>query len=207
MSEIETSFIIDNIQNSRLIITRGSDKSFTLRLRDKHSGDPIDLTPFTNIEVVLKNADRSELILLKEVLVATKAYGIKNDITVTAITAGIAGNDIELEFDGIDTIDDVVSAWNTANPSNQAEYTGLDIVVPSEGTLRLQYGYASYSPIAVSGNVLLGKLLIKMLEKDTLLLKTGQNQSIKIILDEGQNTGGNRSVIMIESCLDVLADL
>lgn len=42
-------------------IIQGGFKSFVVRLRDAESGDPIDLSSATEIEVCLKNADDSDL--------------------------------------------------------------------------------------------------------------------------------------------------
>ena len=44
--------------------------------------------------------------------------GMTTDITIEADAAGVDGNSVLLEFDGIDDIDTVIAAWNVANPSN-----------------------------------------------------------------------------------------
>lgn len=58
-------------------------------------------------------------------------------VTFTAVNAGVIGNSIELEFDGLDDIDTIVGAWNTANPSNTVSHdgTGSDVLVAGTATL------------------------------------------------------------------------
>jgi len=41
-------------------------------------------------------------------------------VTITANTAGTAGNNIALSGNGVDDVDTLLAAWNAANPSNQA---------------------------------------------------------------------------------------
>jgi hypothetical protein len=58
-----------------------------------------------------------------------------------AVTKGSDGNSISLVFDGVDTVADVISAWNTANTSNTVELvTGSDTDVPESQTLTLSGG-------------------------------------------------------------------
>jgi hypothetical protein len=56
-------------------------------------------------------------------------------VTITANTAGAAGNNITLTFDGVDDVDTVLAAWNAANPSNQAT------LVSGDGELVGEDGY------------------------------------------------------------------
>jgi hypothetical protein len=66
------------------------------------------------------------------------------EVTITANTAGTAGNSITLTFDGVDDVDTVLAAWNTANPSNQAtRQEGDGGQVPEDGdSLTLSGGVA-----------------------------------------------------------------
>jgi hypothetical protein len=58
------------------------------------------------------------------------------EVTITANTAGTAGNSITLTFDGVDDVDTVLAAWNAANPSNQATLdSGDGGQVPDDGDL------------------------------------------------------------------------
>ncbi len=66
------------------------------------------------------------------------------EVTITADTAGTAGNNITLTFDGVDDVDTVLAAWNSANPSNQATLdSGDGGQVPDSGdSLTLSGGAA-----------------------------------------------------------------
>ncbi len=57
------------------------------------------------------------------------------NITFTAVAPGQLGNGIFLAFNGTDTVASVVTAWNTAHPSNTVTYTGLGSVVPTAQTV------------------------------------------------------------------------
>jgi hypothetical protein len=67
------------------------------------------------------------------------------EVTITANTAGTAGNSIALTFDGVDDVDTVLAAWNAANPSNQATLdSGDGAQVPDNGDeLTLSGGVAA----------------------------------------------------------------
>lgn len=52
--------------------------------------------------------------------------GTATPVTIEAVTAGEAGNDILLEFDGILTISEAIDAWNLANPENEAVLSAGD---------------------------------------------------------------------------------
>jgi hypothetical protein len=67
------------------------------------------------------------------------------EVTITANTAGTAGNNITLTFDGVDDVDTVLAAWNAANPSNQATLdSGDGAQVPDNGDeLTLSGGVAA----------------------------------------------------------------
>jgi hypothetical protein len=50
--------------------------------------------------------------------------GTTGSVWIIADTAGTAGNSITLSFDGTDNITTVLDAWNSANPSNTAAFSG-----------------------------------------------------------------------------------
>jgi hypothetical protein len=52
--------------------------------------------------------------------------GMTEDVRIEADNAGAAGNSILLAFDGLDDIDTVLLAWNTANPGNTATLASGD---------------------------------------------------------------------------------
>ena len=67
------------------------------------------------------------------------------EVVIIANTAGTAGNSITLTFDGVDDVDTVLAAWNSANPLNQASLdSGDGGQVPDDGdSLQLSGGIAS----------------------------------------------------------------
>jgi len=188
----------------RLSITRGADRSFVIRLKNRRTGDPLDLTTVTNVQISLTNNDRTDLILNKITVPATRASGKKDNITITAVNSGMIGNAVYLNFNGTDTIDAIITAWNSANQNNNVSYSGLGSVIPTVGTLQLSGGYGSYDPVSIHGNPVLGKVMVRMLEKETLNLKTGTNQSMKIVIDDGINPGGQRIITYYENKVDVI---
>jgi len=188
----------------RLIIPRGADKSFIAVLRNS-AGDPISLANAVLIQVVFDNADRTKLTLSNVVKPETFASILYGGVRFTAITSGITGNAIVLAFDGVATITAVVLAWNTANPSNTISHNGVGTVVLSLGSAQLTNGYSSYSPIAIYGNVILGKIRVVITETEASLLKAGLNQSARFIIDDGINTGGIRAIGFLAGLVDVTA--
>jgi hypothetical protein len=52
--------------------------------------------------------------------------GMSTNVFIRAVNVGTAGNSITLTFDGVDDIDTVLAAWNTANTSNTAELVSGD---------------------------------------------------------------------------------
>jgi hypothetical protein len=51
---------------------------------------------------------------------------MSTNVFIRAVNVGTAGNSITLTFDGVDDIDTVLAAWNTANTSNTAELVSGD---------------------------------------------------------------------------------
>lgn len=69
---------------------------------------------------------------------ATVTY---DTVVFTAVNRGVAGNSIALVFNGTDTVQDVVTAWNTANASNTVGFTGqAGSYQPAAGTATLSGG-------------------------------------------------------------------
>ena len=61
--------------------------------------------------------------------------GMTANVFIRADNAGTSGNSITLNFDGVDDIDTVLAAWNSANPSNQATLVSGDgTQAPNNGT-------------------------------------------------------------------------
>lgn len=68
------------------------------------------------------------------------ATALEQGVTFTADVAGSAGNSIALVFDGIDTLDTVVTAWNGANVGNEVSHDGTGTAVLTVVTTTLSGG-------------------------------------------------------------------
>lgn len=73
--------------------------------------------------------------------------GMTTDIYLKADTQGSDGDSIDLTFNGSDTIDDAIAAWNLANPSNTVSLEDGDgSQVPTNGQeIELSGGEVTYS--------------------------------------------------------------
>lgn len=185
----------------RLKIYRGQDKTVIFKLRHKN-GDPVDLTGLTNIYISFDKTDRSELILSKTQVAAKKASAIVYDIQLIAVNAGANGNNIVLSFDGIQTLDEIVTAWNDANPANAVSYIGDENYVFPTGDIQLTGGYDSYIPVSIISE-LLGKVQCVLTDYSTASLRLGKNQNIKFTLDYGNPPSGTRIITVLDGELDV----
>lgn len=194
-------------RKDRLVIIQGTDRSPLVRLRNPKTGDPLDLTNATKIQVVFDKRDRTKLTLDNVLIPAVKAQfqDSVNSITIVADNAGAAGNDIIINFDGVADIDTIIGDYNTANPSASVSHngTGTEILVAQQ--VRLENGYDAYFPIEVWGDPKLGKITVNLLESDTNSLKRGPSQDFTVIIDYGTNPGGSR-VKGIYTKLDVIDD-
>lgn len=70
------------------------------------------------------------------------------NISFIAANVGTIGNSISLVFDGINTVDTVVDAWNFANSTNRVFFSGLGTVVPAAQTVNLAGGSSVVSIVA-----------------------------------------------------------
>lgn len=190
----------------RVTIQKGTDKHVLIRLTDRVTKLPIDLTNVTNIQVIIKGSDRTDLIFKNINIPAKKARAVKNSITFTAVTAGALGNYINLLFDGYRTVADVTSEWNSNNPNNTVIFTGNGSTILAEGLICLTGGNDAYLQIEKWTNPAFGQILLRLTENDTLKFRTGLSQSIKILLDTGLNPGGFRCGGTFDNKLEVLGD-
>lgn len=188
----------------RLEIPSGADVTLIFRLHNRRTGDPLDLTDLNKVLLTLTARDRSLSTFTNASIPAIKAESTYAGVIYTAVTAGKTGDAIILVFNGTLTIAQVITAWNTANPSNQVSSNAStpSITVPAAGTLQLVGGYDTYAQISVSGNPLLGKIQLVLTQQDTLNLRIGNNQSMNIKVDFG--VGGPRKAGSYQNMVDVL---
>ena len=99
--------------------------------------------------------------------------GLSSPVLLTANTAGTVGNSISLVGDGTSDIDTLITAWNTANPSNQVTLTsGLGTQIPSAGVA------ASYTGTPTGGSSII-----------TITASTvgSQGNSVELLADGSSN--------------------
>jgi hypothetical protein len=178
---------------NRVEINSGADASIVVRVKDPLTRDPFDLTNATNIQFTFDTRDRGKLTVDNVEVPAQVANLTYDNIALSAVNAGADGNLISLVFDGIADLDTIVNAWNTANPTNQAQHGGVGNEVLVAGTARLTDGYNAYTPVEIIGEAILGRVRITLLEKETSSLKRGPNQSFKMTIDQGAFPGGVRT--------------
>lgn len=189
--------------SNRIEIQAGTDVSTVFRMRNRKSGDPIDLTAMTAIRIIMTDRNRNQLIYQNVTIPSKAASFVYQNVTYTAVTPGANSNLIMLTFDGTSTIAQIITLWNQAHTMNQVMSNAVDpSVIPTAGQIMLAGGFDSYAQIAVFGDPKLGKVQLILKQQDTLNLKIGNNQSIKFFLDFGP--GGPRSSATYQSKFDVL---
>lgn len=189
---------------AKVNIKRGSDKSFVIRLRTPED-DPIDLTAITQITVKIPKKDNTKLSINMDLTPASQAKILYQGATFQAVTAGPGGNSIALVFDGLQTVDTVVDAWNLANPSNQVSYSGVAGTLSlAAGTAQLTNGLSSYNKVSKLSPEVLGKIKIQLRDPDTIDLKLGQSVAIEVLLDEGAAPEGNQSGVVLPDAVNIL---
>jgi hypothetical protein len=193
--------------SDRLKIIRGDDQTFVLKIRTKDANDPLDLTTANSIAIEIIKSNRTSLILDLNPVPPVRANASINDIIITANTAGAVGNTIILQFDGTSDLATIVNNWNTQHPLNTIAHNGLGSEVIQEGSLRLQGGYNSYTPLQIFGNPVLGKIKITLTEAHTKAIRLGLNQSFSVTIDYGTHPTGNRIISQLKNKLDVVNPL
>lgn len=190
----------------RLVISKGSDQFPIVDLLSRKTGRYFDLTNVTNIEFHFTKKDRSTLILDMSNIPATKALKVVDGITFIASSAGANGNSIQLTFNGVDTVDEIIQAWNDVNPANTVSHNGQGDEILESQTFNLDGGYNPYQAVSVFGNPIEGRVQLNILEKYTNLLRVGNSQSFKVVIDVGLHPGGVRAIGRFEQKLDVIGD-
>jgi hypothetical protein len=192
------------LSNTRIKVVRGSDESFVLKLRTRSDRDPMDLTAATKISVIFIKSNRSELILTNEEISATKATLTIGGVIFLASEPGTLGNSIQLNFDGVKTVQELVDAWNLANVGNEVEFTGTANQIITGGIYTLKGGMPAYTPVEIIGNPILGKFRVKLIDYHTSQLRLGINQSITVYVDYGVHPTGERVPAELKNFLDVV---
>lgn len=196
-------------------IRRGSDAAFKIYLADSN-GRPYDLTGVTNYLVRLPKEHTGAVEVSSSPIAAIPAYAeivvvetvptqTSYQVRFDAVTPGSAGNDIQLEFDGSLTLEQVVNAWNAGNPSNQVELNvedGAEDLVPEQQTVLLSQGMDSYAKVVPATPLQLGEISVSLSEQDTALMKLGKNLSIELVLDKGAHPAGTRKIVLLPDAVN-----
>jgi len=77
---------------------------------------------------------------------AIKASAVLGVNTFTAVNAGVIGNSIALNFDGLLSAQQVVDSYNIAYPDNQVSLLGDGTTIPVAGTVQLSGGLDAEEP-------------------------------------------------------------
>ena len=189
---------------TRIRIIKGEDKRLRFFLRNVSSKLPINLADATNVKFVFERQDRSEIVLDMVQIPEVKAFFNFEGGKFLAANGGSIGNSIILTFDGVKDIETVVDEWNTANPLNQVEtHMLIDSFVPNEMQIRLDNGLDAYIPVKIENEVL-GEVSLILEDKVTYSLRTGENQSFRIVIDFGEPPQGIRKKVKVRNILDVI---
>lgn len=183
-------------------IRRGEDISIPVNITYDNKR-PFDLTGWTKITAEFKKSDNEILSQSTEPANGIFSSAEYEGVTYTADEVGTIGNSISLVFDGNDDIDTVVDAWNTSNPSNTVSSDASDgTVVPSAGTVNLSGGEEPEPEIDVVDDKL-GEISIKLNDTETSMLRLGNEQSIKLLIDFQDHPEGKRRIAVINRMIDV----
>lgn len=141
--------------------------------------------------------------------------GMTTNVTITAVTPGAAGNSILLTGDGTSTITQLISAWNIANPSNQATLSSGDgtqipnaaAAIQLAGGVNAITGF-NLSAVQVGDYVRLGNLFSPLNQGEQKIISKTAN-SFTVINETGAPEGpitlgsGFASQVQIYSALGV----
>lgn len=189
---------------SRLKIIKGEDKRVSFFFKGSDSLRPVNLEEATNIQFIFERSDRQNAILDMVPIPAVRAMIPFNGAEFRAMVAGSQGNMIILQFDGTNSINEAVEAWNTSNPANPVEFTGVGSFVPKPMSIRLADGLNAYTPVQIT-NAAIGEVSLLIEDRITNSLKIGNNQSFRVIIDFGEPPQGTRRKARISNILDVIA--
>jgi len=183
-------------------IIRGEDRVLTLRVVDQKTGEPYDLTGWTKLQAELKKGNNQTLTKSTVPQGGVAAQVTYDGVIYTAQVASDEGNSISLVFNGVQTVETVISNWNTANPDNLVTSNSTDpsTEVPAAGTASLSGGVDPHYGVVVLVPEVLGKVQVVLLDTDTSAIKLGKNQSTRLIIDKGTE----RRIALFRNAIDVI---
>jgi len=167
----------------KLEIVRGEDRNFVIRFVSSDTYEPYNLTGWYKISVFFEKSESGELLEKNTTSYSSYATVTYDDVAYTADAVGEDGNTISLTFDGVDTIDTVVGAWNTANPTNTLSHDGTGTAIPPAGTIQLLGGRDAGTIDVSVLSATLGKVQVTLHSEDTNSLRLGKDLGIKAYID------------------------
>jgi hypothetical protein len=192
-------------------IVRGFSKEFVIKLRTKSNcgqcNDPFErLEDATKIEVIFNSCSSSSFSVTNLPVPPSESsrlikIGTKK-ILFKSVNTGASTNDIELVFDGIDSISTVVANWNTNNPLNTVEHDSLGSEKPGAQTFKLVGGHSGYSNIFRIMPEILGKFRVVLTALDTSKLHQGEDQEVRVVVSGSSPTSFNH-VFTIQNAFSV----
>ena len=188
-----------------ITITRGDDRNINLYLL-RTNKRPFDLTGWTNISVYFKKQD-SSLLEKNTTLFDIPAYAEYQNVLFSAVVGGTSGNSIVLTFDGVKTISQVLTDWNTLHPLNTATSDSENpngTVLPA-AVITFSNGLSSQQDVRVVSE-LLGHIVCTVRDTDTAQMMLGKALTFKVTVDKGAPTAGERRNIMFYNQLEVVDD-
>ena len=187
-------------------ILKGEDATFQVKLRFPN-GDPYSLEDTKKVQVSLpkKQTGTGYHTIDDSIQPVAAANGLFQGVTYTAVTAGSAGNAITLIFDGVKTIAQVVSNYNSANPTNQVTHNATNSsVVPTAGAMKLDQGQDAFQKVQILAPAVLRKMLVILTNADTNQLKVGKKLPIYITVDNAlTHPAGTRRKVKIDGAVNV----
>lgn len=189
-----------------ITLTKGDDRSINLYLTLTGNSRPYDLTGWTSISVFFK-MQFGGLLEKNSSTYSTYAYNFTSEgITFTAVTAGTVGNSISLTFNGTDTLQTVVNAWNAANPSNMVAHDQDNgSIILTAQVVPLAHGQAGLIDVTVVSEVL-GHIRVRLHDFDSVKLLAGRSLSFKAVIDKGAPPEGERRKVIFANALEVVED-
>jgi hypothetical protein len=188
-------------------IIQGEDRVIPLDIVRKTNSNvkrPFDLTGWTKIEVQFRKTNGGVLAIDSIPAHGRQSTAVYEEVTYTASNVGVLGDSISLVFNGIDSIQTVIDAWNTSNPANTVTSDASDTaVVPSASTVNLSGGLDNFAKVTVIGDARDGKIQVRLENDDTNSLKVGAGQGVAVVVDFGDHDLGNRRIASAKNVINV----
>jgi hypothetical protein len=188
--------------SQRLSVVRGESTVVILELYDTGTGLPVDLTGWSALDVGFIQPDGVSLINKTSASVpASNTYN--DEVVLTAVTPGTAGNSIVFTFDGTSTTQNLVNSYNAANPSAEVVLSGVPGNIEPAGSVQLEGGLNANGGASIpSGvNTQMGQIQVNLAAIDTPVMRLGTLQTFSAIVTY---SSGSVTEALFNNLLDVV---